>query len=683
MKMKKKVIIMLPIIVALCVFLGLYYYFNKEDENSFTISENKWIKENLNTIIDFDVLNDYPVYGENGVFRTFINKFSADTGFEFNIVPYLKESKIESTGYRFQVLNNQEKLTENDLLLQEDVYILIGKDKTRLDSINELSTETIGILTADSEEIIYYLKSAKELKYKTYDNSDTLFQEYEEGNIDLIIIPNIMYLDRTILNENYNIKYVFTELKKKIVLTLADNENNKKMNNIIKKYFNKWKENYFVETYNKSLLDYYIENSEINDKEKTEFLTKTYIYGYVENYPYEVNDKSKISGIAAEYIKRMERLANTDFIDFKEYDTIEELKKAIDNKEVDIYFNYYDYENKNYISTISPFIEKYSVIAKTKDNYVVTTFESMKSQKVSILENNSIYNYFKDNSKASLVPFENLNKLLSDSNNNLIVIDKEIYNYYKDKKLKDYEVLYEAVITNEYNFMIKNDSTNEVFYQIFNYIIGTNSYYNYRNAGINDLNLSIFEKSTFEELYLVLLTIILLPIIILSLLYVVFKKQKKIKKVKKDERRKYTDMLTSLKNRNYLNYNMKIWNESKKYPQAIIIIDLNNVKYVNDNYGHEQGDKLIVSAASVLINTQLENSEIIRSDGNEFLIYLVGYSEQQISTYTKKLTKEFKNLHYGFGAAVGYSMIMDEIKTIDDAINEATLEMRKDKEEYK
>ena len=683
MKNKRKLLLMVPLIIALCVFLGLYYYFNKEDENSFTISENKWIKENLNTIIDFDILNDYPVYGENGIFRTFINKFSDDTGFEFNIVPYLKESQIDSTGYRFRILNNQDKITENDLLLQEDVYILIGKDKTRIDNINELNTETIGILTADSEEIIYYLKSAKELKYKTYDNSDTLFQEYDSGNVDLIIIPNIMYLNKTILNENYNIKYVFTEISKKIVLTLADNENNEKMNNIVRKYFNKWKENYFVETYNKSLLDYYIENSTINDKEKTEFLTKNYIYGYVENYPYEVPDKNKISGIAAEYIKRMERLANTEFITFKKYDTIEQLKKAIDNKEVDIYFNYYDYENKNYNSTISPFIEKYSVIAKTKDNYVINSFESMKSQKVSIIENNSIYNYFKDNSKASLVPFENLDKLLKESNGNLIAIDKEIYNYHKDKKLKDYEVLYESTITNDYNFMIKNDPTNKVFYQIFNYIIGTNSYYNYRNVGINNLSLSIFEKSTFEELYLVLLTIILLPIIILSLLYVVFKKQKKIKKVRKDERRKYTDMLTSLKNRNYLNYNMKIWNESKKYPQAIIIIDLNNIKYVNDNYGHEQGDKLIVSAASVLVNTQLENSEIIRSDGNEFLIYLVGYSEQQISTYTKKLTKEFKNLHYGFGAAIGYSMIMDEIKTIDDAINEATLEMRKDKEEYK
>ena len=154
-------------------------------------------------------------------------------------------------------------------------------------------------------------------------------------------------------------------------------------------------------------------------------------------------------------------------------------------------------------------------------------------------------------------------------------------------------------------------------------------------------------------------------------------------KVKKEDRRKYTDMLTSLKNRNYLNLNIKTWNESTKYPQAVVIIDLNNVKYVNDNYGHEAGDKLIIKAASVLVSTQLENSEIIRTDGNEFLIYLVGYSEKQVSTYTSKLTKELKTLPYGFGAALGYSMIVDEIKTIDDAINEATLEMRTDKEDYK
>ena len=142
-------------------------------------------------------------------------------------------------------------------------------------------------------------------------------------------------------------------------------------------------------------------------------------------------------------------------------------------------------------------------------------------------------------------------------------------------------------------------------------------------------------------------------------------------------------MLTSLKNRNYLNAKMQEWEDCEIFPQAIIMVDLNNVKYVNDNYGHEEGDQLIIKAAGVLVNTQLENSEIIRTDGNEFLVYLIGYSEKQIATYTKKLSKELKNLPHEFGAAIGFSMITDEIKTLDDAINEATLEMITNKEEYK
>jgi GGDEF domain-containing protein len=96
-----------------------------------------------------------------------------------------------------------------------------------------------------------------------------------------------------------------------------------------------------------------------------------------------------------------------------------------------------------------------------------------------------------------------------------------------------------------------------------------------------------------------------------------------------------------------------------------------------------RSDELIVKAASILVNTQLENSEIVRTDGDEFLIYLVGYSEKQIATYTKKLSKEMKTLPHEFGAAIGYSMINDSIKNLDDAINEATLEMITNKEEYK
>ena len=684
MKLKKKWVITIPIVVALIVLVGLYYYYNRADSNSFTPSDKKWIEEHQSNVIDFEILNDYPIFGEGGVFRAFINDFSDSTDLEFNIIQYLKESEPKSNSYRFKVLNIEDNLGEKDLLLQDDVYILFGKEKKRIDSINDVGAKTVGVLSVDSDEIFYYLKSYTALKYKTYEKSEDMFSEYENGVIDMIIIPNTMYLNKTLNNDKYNINYVFAELSKKIVLSLSDDNNNERMNEIVRKYFNNWKENKYINTYNKTLLDYYVTKTNVTDKDKTEFLNKTYKYGFVENLPYENLHGNELSGIAAEYINRMIRLTNTesDIIEFVEYDNLDELKKAIDNEEVDIYFNYYDFEDSKYNATISPFIEKYVVLGRTKDGYVINSFEGTKGKIVSIIDNNALYNYFKDSSKAQLVPAENLKSLLKNSDSNLIVVDKELYEYYRTDKFSDYEILYESTITNDYQFMIRNDDSNKVFYNVFNYIIGTNSFYNYRNSGLNSLNTSILDKTTFEELYIILLAIVLIPILALSIIYLFLKKRKVVKVIKKEERRKYTDMLTSLKNRNYLNHNIKAWNESQKYPQAIIIVDLNNIKYVNDNYGHEQGDKLIVDAASTLINTQLENSEIIRSDGNEFLIYLVGYSEQQISTYSKKLTKEFKSLPYGFGAAVGYSMIQDEIKTIDDAINEATIEMRKDKAEY-
>ena len=684
MKLKKKWVVTIPIIIAISLLIGLYYYLNRVDKNSFSPSDKKWIEDHLSNVIDFEILNDYPIFGESGVFRSFINDFSEATDFEFNIVQYFKESEMESKGYRFRLLNLDENLEDNDLLLQEDVYVLYGKDNRRINSINEIGAKTVGVLTVDSDEIFYYLKSYTDLKYKTYEKSEDLFKDYEDGNIDMIIIPNTMYLNKTLKNDKYNIKYVFAELNKKIVLSLSNDSNNERMNEIVRKYFNNWKENKYIKTYNKTLLDYYVTKAKISDKDKTEFLNKTYKYGFVENLPYENLHGNELTGIAAEYINRMIRLTNSDLdiIEFVEYDNLDELKKAIDNEKVDIYFNYYDFEDSKYTATISPFVEKYVVLGRVKDGYVINSFEGMKGKKVSIIENNALFNYFKDNSKAQLVPSKDIKDLIRNAEENLIVVDKEVYDYYRTSKLSNYEVLYESSITNDYIFMVRNDDENKVFYDVFNYIIGTNSYYNYRNSGLNSLNTSILDKTTFEELYFILLLLVLIPLFALILMYFFFKKRKVVKVIKKEERRKYTDMLTSLKNRNYLNHNIKVWNESQKYPQAIIIIDLNNIKYVNDNYGHEQGDKLIVDAASTLINTQLENSEIIRSDGNEFLLYLVGYSEQQISTYCKKLTKEFKSLHYGFGAAIGYSMIQDEIKTIDDAINEATIEMRKDKAEY-
>ena len=494
----------------------------------------------------------------------------------------------------------------------------------------------------------------------------------------MVIVPNIMYLNYTINNDKYSINYFFTEMQKQIVLTLS--KDNEELNNIVTKYYNKWKQTKYVKEYNDAYLDYYLEENNLSAKTKAELISKNYTYGYVENPPYEQFVNGKVAGIAGEYVDRVARLSGINF-KYKKYDTIEDLEKAIDKGEIDLYFDYYNYSNNKYNSTLSTFIEQYVVLGKEEDNHIVTSFESMKDQSLAMLANDSLYNYFSNNARAKIKTYDTLEDLIKESSNCLIVVDKEIYSYYQTTKMKKMKLLYTDTMMNDYKFMVKNN--NEAFYDLFNYIINTNSYYNYRNSGITNLHASILESSTLEQVYTIVLTIIFVPLIILLGIYLVIKKKKQIKKVKASDRHKYTDMLTSLKNRNYLNAKMPEWEDSKVFPQAIVMVDLNNVKYINDNYGHEEGDDLIIKAAGILVNTQLENSEIIRTDGNEFLIYLVGYSERQVSTYVKKLGKEMKNLPHEFGAAIGYSMITDEIKTLDDAINEATLEMITAKEEMK
>ncbi len=683
MKNKKKLLIF-TISVAIVVFIALFFIYYYRESSLLTSDDKKWISENGTRVIDIEVFNDVAVYGMNGkgIIFDFLDYVTEETDLQFNKKPYLKSENTSGNSYKIEILDGSIALATNQLFIFEDNYVAVSKDKTiKINKITDFATYTIGVLESEESNISYYLKSAKGVKFNSYKNKEELFKALNENEVNLIITPNILSLENTISNDNYYLNYFFTDITKKIVLTL--DEKNQALNNIIKKYFDSFMEEKYVADYNKLLLDYYIEERDINDKTRADLLSKTYVYGYVENAPYEITKGSKLAGIAAEYINRLVRLTDIDFT-YKKYKTVEELNKAIENEEVDIYFDYIGNQNGKYLETVSTFIENYVVLGRITDDYVISSFEGLKGNNVYMLENNKyLINYIKSGAMVNVATQENIKDLVKRAKENkaLIVVDKEVYSYYREKELKDYEVIYSDIMSNDYAFMVKSD--NSSFYTLFNYVINTNSYYKYRNSGLNNLNLSVFETSSFEEMYLLILAMILLPVLIVTITFVIIKNRHKLKLVKKEDRKKYTDMLTSLKNRNYLNLQIDSWNLNKVYPQAIVVVDLNNLKYINDNYGREKGDSLIVKAASILVNTQLENTEIIRSDGTEFIIYLVGYSEDQISVYLKKLRKELEELPYGFGASVGSSMIFDNIKTIDDAINEAMIDMQSDKESYR
>ncbi len=674
MKNKKKVIFLI-IGIALVVFVGLYIIINYSEPNILNSQDKKWIADNGGKIIDIDVINDIPVYSNNGsgVIFDFLSYLAEETNLQFNKVPYLKDSKNFNSKYRFEIIDGSNKLTSEQLLMFTDSYVAVEKSERKIKNLEDLTGQKIGVLASDSSTVSYYLENISNIVYKNYDNVTDLFKALDSNEVSTVVVNHMLNLDKTIKDE-YHVNYFFNNIAKNVVLTL--NSENESLNSIIKKVYNRWYNKKYEEDFYKTFLDYYINMRSIADKTKVDLLSKTYVYGYVDNTPYEFSMAGHMEGVAIEYLKRVIKLTNID-LHYQKYNNIEELKEAIKGGKIDIFFNYFDSDDSKYLKAKPVFLSKYVVIGKAH-NLTVDNLESLRGKDVSTLSNSVISTYIKSNTKANVSEKNSISDL---KNDDIVVIDSEIYNYYKNSEFSKYEILFTDNAKNDYVFMI--NSSDSSFFELFNYFINTNSYYTYRNSAYNSFNGSIFDKVTFEELYLIILAIILIPVISFIIVRVLMKNRKQIKVMKKDDRKRYTDMMTSLKNRNYLNLNIDKWNEEKVNPRAIMIIDLNNTKYINDNYGREKGDLLIVRASSILINTQLENTEIIRSDGNEFLIYMIGYNENQVDIYAKKLSKSLQELPYGFGAAIGYSMIVDNIKTIDDAINEATIAMQNDKESYK
>ena len=659
--------------LLLVIFLVLIYLYNKDDYNLNT-RDQAYLQSISNDKIDIETINDYPIY--KTVNNEIIKYFNSKTNLNFLETSYSKDSTPSKNSYRFRNLGISENLSDKDLLIMNDTYVALSKQYIKINTIKDFSNKVVGVLNKDLNDITYYLTRASNITYKGFDTAEELFKSLNEGKIDFAIVPKIKYLNNIIENK-YSIIYNFHEFSSKLVLTLS--ENNPKLNEIFKKLFKIFTNEKYQDILNQSTLEYYKGIANVSDKDITSLTSKTYTYGYVENAPYEIKSNDKIKGINAEILSNFSKITGID-IKYVKYNTVDELKKAINDKKVDIFFNYYNISSSEYRQIDNNFITEYVILSPDDSNEVVNSIESLKGKDVYFVKDRDIYNDFKG-VQSNFHFVNNVTDIVKEAKDKFIVVDKEEYNYYKNTVFRNHSMIYQDYLVKDRTFMVK--SSEKLLFDILNYTVNNASYYDNRNIGVSLLKLDLFKNRTFSEIYLLIILIIFSPFIIIFV-FRHFKRKSKVKKqLLKEERHKYMDYLTSLKNRNYLSFNISSWNELEVFPKAVIVIDLNNIKYINDKYGHLEGDKEIRKAASILINTQLENSEIIRIDGNEFLIYLMEYNERQIEIYSKKLKRELKKLPHSFGASIGYSVINSEVKSIEDAINEASIMMRKDKKNEK
>lgn len=676
-KNNKKTGILLIVLLVIILIALINFSSRNNKDTKLDLTEKKWIENNKEDVINVSIANNIPVFSDDGegVFFDFVDKLKEKTNLSFNLISYDASGDTEENDLYFEVLKgkNASKVSKDDMKFYTDYYVLIGRESEKISSPENIKNKKIGTLTDDLSTVSYYISSENGVTYTPYENVEKLEAALKDSKEDYIALPKTKYLS-FILSNSYHIVYNITEMKETYVLkTLNDN---KELTSITKKSFTDYKKNNLEKDYNNALINLIVKYSNISEKSKADFLSKKYAFGYLENEPYTGFINNKLIGLDSTFINSFSKVSNASFV-YKKYHSVKDLTRALNNGDVDIAPNYYNYSglSGSYTRSISPYDEEYVVlIHKNKTDTVINSVKSLNGKKVMTI-NSTLVKYLKKEAEADIISYDKISTLISKINkDSIVVLDKNIYEMYKDNKLSDYRVIYNDKQNLNYGYVIRKDDENATFEKLFTKYIEYINYKQVYNVAWKEYSVNSKE---INYVYLYISGTLIILIIIWSL----FKNKIKIKKKsKREETIRYVDPLTSLKNRNYLNKNFKLWENNAIYPQSIIVVNLNNLRHVNDVYGHEEGDKLIKLAANILIRNQLDQSDIIRTDGNEYLIYMVGYEKNKVVAYMRKLYKELGELPYGYGATLGYSMIEDDIKSIDDAINEAVLEIRANKE---
>ena len=673
MKNKLRYIIIGIITLIVVIFVGLFIYNTLNDKNKITVNEKKWINANLSTLQNTYVINNSSIFADNGygVFYDFMSDFSKEYSVKINPITYNYGENNYDDG--FKITNT---IDDNSVVFYTDYYVLVSKNYESVTDASKIKDYSIGVAQNDYNYIKSYV-DAELVAFNSYKDLEAAFEgSAEDGTkIDYMLVPRFLYLD-FVVSKDYKFIYHFSDVKAYYVYQMKNDDT---FSSIIKKYFNNWKKSKLAKSYNNHYLSSLTNSLNLSDKDVTNIKSKVYQCGFVNNSPYELLTSGTYGGIVSEYLQNFSNLTGVEF-KFTKYKDFSTFANAINNANVDIYFNYYNLSN-NYKTIDTNMNINYVVVAKDTNDLVVNSLNSLQYKDVYVLADSMLYDLISKIPNVNINKYKDANELSKIvKNNGVVILDNETYNFLKQSSLKNYSVRYYGSSSSTYSFKLNTD---DPFYNLFRAYVMLQDKQSIKIEGLYNHDKLVARGRVFMS---VARYILLMLASLVVILYLLFKHRKRTKvkiskKIKKEDKIKYIDQLTSLKNRNYLNDNIDAWNKNRVYPQATIIIDLNKVQEINDTKGYEEGDRQIKAASNILIRTQLDNSDIMRTDGNEFLIYTIGYEKRSIESYIRKLIKEFKDLPYDYSAIITYSMIEDDVKTIEDSINDAVLEMKEKKQE--
>jgi len=142
------------------------------------------------------------------------------------------------------------------------------------------------------------------------------------------------------------------------------------------------------------------------------------------------------------------------------------------------------------------------------------------------------------------------------------------------------------------------------------------------------------------------------------------------------------DSLTGLFNRHYSEEHLKKISQDLEYAQAhaLIYIDLDHFKIINDTFGHQQGDDLLKEISQLILKKTRKTDVVCRLGGDEFAIFLHKVTPQKVLQTAQAIQNVISDFSFliheqriNLGCSIGIAMIDGTLNKIDEYFKRADI----------
>lgn len=146
----------------------------------------------------------------------------------------------------------------------------------------------------------------------------------------------------------------------------------------------------------------------------------------------------------------------------------------------------------------------------------------------------------------------------------------------------------------------------------------------------------------------------------------------------------YYDPLTGLCNRAFFESEVRRAISRACFPLALIVCDVDGLKIVNDNLGHETGDRLLKAAAETLQQAVPDNVVLSRIGGDEFVVLLLNARKEDVIDVCRRIQQKIAEFNqepnsFHLSISIGYAIGDGATDNIKELFKEADDNMYNDK----